>query len=686
MSNKSSIFCLIDVSGSMSGAYSKDFSTSKIDSLTETIKNIIYSENILGSEEYIDFFLLIFGTTKFQDWLNALKIFDYFMNNYNSNKIDKIISDKKYKYDNPEKKILELLENKGAINLDKYISKINKRYMNIIAYYLDKDKDLLSEVYDRLPDCHKSIKIEGFNLESIKNTVFYPIIDRYRAFTREIGSHFVNAEKEVKEHVDFVMAKIINKIIEENIDINTIDKFKKIEGETIYSIRKKYSQIFDKKDYYLKLINDYIYGYTPMTHIFNDVFEYINNNKNNNDENIIFLLSDGESTDGNPEFLVRQKLIETNSILITCFLSSEETHCPKILYDENSRPMNLSWGECILYNMSSSISTSNQIFNLFEEKGWKVPKTGKCKLFVRINNPNILNEYLSLITILTRGNDALFDLIGKIDFEKYINNNINSFEPVEQHGGTCYAHAVATVIHMSLSRIYGRKPPPFDDIKNDLIQKYGIDGASTKNVLENELPKYKLHYKEINEIEAKEAISNGRPCIFTFYLDKIGWAKFSKFYRENKGGKLTKEIFDKIINYGDDTPGGHAVVFVRYGSNYLEFINSWGKNWNNGGFFRVGDLRFFQNVHFYDVFWYITDLTEQDKKNWESRNQEVIKEGLSYHNIFNYKILCPNCKQISEASKFRGTFYKAECPLCYFSFVPSIEQLAKTLYLKQSFK
>ena len=109
--SKSSIFCLIDVSGSMKGAYSKDFSTSKIDSLTETIKNVVYSENILGSEENIYLFALIFGTREFQDWLNALEIFDYFnskkdINNIN---IEEIISDKKYECDKAELKILELL-------------------------------------------------------------------------------------------------------------------------------------------------------------------------------------------------------------------------------------------------------------------------------------------------------------------------------------------------------------------------------------------------------------------------------------------------------------------------------------------------------------------------------------------------------------------------------------------------
>ena len=106
--SKSSIFCLIDVSGSMKGAYSKDFSTSKIDSLTETIKNVVYSENILGSEENIYLFALIFGTREFQDWLNALEIFDYFNSKKGIN-IEEIISDKKYECDKAELKILELL-------------------------------------------------------------------------------------------------------------------------------------------------------------------------------------------------------------------------------------------------------------------------------------------------------------------------------------------------------------------------------------------------------------------------------------------------------------------------------------------------------------------------------------------------------------------------------------------------
>ena len=45
--------------------------------------------------------------------------------------IEKVISEKKYYCVNPENKILDLLSQKGAIDLDKYIQKIEKKYMNI---------------------------------------------------------------------------------------------------------------------------------------------------------------------------------------------------------------------------------------------------------------------------------------------------------------------------------------------------------------------------------------------------------------------------------------------------------------------------------------------------------------------------------------------------------------------------
>ena len=368
---KSSIFCLIDVSGSMSGAYSRDFSNSKIESLTETIKNIVYSENLLGSEQDIYLFSLIFGTTKYNDWLNILEIFSLLKNGVlNIDKdidVDKIIHDKKYDCNNPEGKISDLLSEKGAVDLNKYIFRIEEKYLNIIAYYLDKDRALLNEVYDRLPNCHK--RIETTNIFKF---IAYPLIYGYDASLRNIGSSFIDPEVEVRKHVDFLMERIKGKITDEIIENNISNiNLKKITGDTLYNIRKNYSHIFENRAHYLKEINHFIYGLTPMKRTFQDVFNYITEVRNEYEENIIFLLSDGESTDGNPEIIVKNGLGNTNSILITCYLSSFENECPKILYGENTEPKNLVKGEQILFNMSSSISSSNSIFTFLEEKDGK---------------------------------------------------------------------------------------------------------------------------------------------------------------------------------------------------------------------------------------------------------------------------------------------------------------------------
>ena len=98
----------------------------------ETIKNIVYSENLLGSEEDIDFFSLIFRITKLNNRLNVLEIFNFLLNKDK----EKVISEKKYYCVNPENKILDLLSQKGAIDLDKYIQKIEKKYMNVWLLFI----------------------------------------------------------------------------------------------------------------------------------------------------------------------------------------------------------------------------------------------------------------------------------------------------------------------------------------------------------------------------------------------------------------------------------------------------------------------------------------------------------------------------------------------------------------------
>ncbi len=66
-----------------------------------------------------------------------------------------------------------------------------------------------------------------------------------------------------------------------------------------------------------------------MNKVFIHLFDFINKNNLPYKNKVIFLLSDGESTDGNPTNNVINQLKKTNSYLISCFLSSEEQNYPK---------------------------------------------------------------------------------------------------------------------------------------------------------------------------------------------------------------------------------------------------------------------------------------------------------------------------------------------------------------------
>ena len=71
---------------------------------------------------------------------------------------------------------------------------------------------------------------------------------------------------------------------------------------------------------------------------------------------------------------------------------------------------------------------------------------------------------------------------------------------------TCYAFASATAIHLTLVKELGDDATSFEDIKEYLIRKYGVNGNKTYEVLKNESEKYGYSVREVNETEARIAI------------------------------------------------------------------------------------------------------------------------------------------------------------------------------------
>ncbi len=128
---------------------------------------------------------------------------------------------------------------------------------------------------------------------------------------------------------------------------------------------------------------------------------------------------------------------------------------------------------------------------------------------------------------------------------------------------------------------------------------------------------------------------------------------------------------------------GHAVVLIRCSPDYLLFMNSWGQEWGDGGFFKVKDASVLDRMIFYDVYWTLDDLKQSEK---DAYRIEAIKKAknlaTSFPSINSLPFECPRCRRISSVKEFKGDLIEANCPKCEHKFRPTNDDLVKSLYLR----
>lgn len=332
---------------------------------------------------------------------------------------------------------------------------------------------------------------------------------------------------------------------------------------------------------------------------------------------------------------------------------------------------------------------------------------------VEINNSEDLNQFINLV------NEALYnepiDYINKIIGDTLLNkiideNYIGQFNSEEQKGGRCWAWALSAIIYLASSRIFGRKLESFRNIlkeiltnENAYLDDINNQGRSVFRMAEKYLNKYKLRGKVISSHEARKAVIKGRPCLCSFYLDEYGWHNFSEFFRNNPEGFLTKEYMDKqnfsLTEY--DTAGGHAVVLTSIEKNGLKFLNSWGKNFGDKGYFRIENENVLKNLQFMDIFWYESDLTKDEIDSYNNNYLRFIKQASNYLSNSNMNIReelekevqCLKCNKKLKLNNFNLNFHqkheknegeelrklKIECLECHKEF--ESDSITTLLYL-----
>ncbi len=445
-----------------------------------------------------------------------------------------------------------------------------------------------------------------------------------------------------------------------------------------------------KIDSLLKWLEPFIYGDTPMRKALEDAISlYPQENFN---QKALLIISDGDSRDGDPEPLSKILKDDYKVTIFCCFLTSENILTPRKLYD-SLEGTNWTKHEKTMFEMSSKVPTTSSGMCLLLRQGWQLPESGEAKLFIQANHPEVIDEFSKLVLKIFDSTDVLLDIIGTVHLDWYINQTNQNCQPPDQDEETCYANAVATVFHLAMHRIVGREGgyPDFMDIREKLIKKYGVKSANTKRVLLEQCPSYRLYFNKgykdnlVTERDARLALTQKRPLVARFRLTATQWKNFKNFFSKNGNpqGILTKSaIGAKILN---EKTSGHAVVLIRCDANCLTFMNSWGTDWGNSGFFSIKDSDVLNGVEYFDVDWK-NNLTTKEKEalaNYKrdllARNGKIVSNiPLDLHRV---PFICPICNKESNVFEFSGHINEAKCPKCNNNFKPTLSQLMQSLYI-----
>ena len=125
------------------------------------------------------------------------------------------------------------------------------------------------------------------------------------------------------------------------------------------------------------------------------------------------------------------------------------------------------------------------------------------------------------------------------------------------------------------------------------------------------------------------------------------------------------------------------MVLTGCDPNCLTFMNSWGQEFADGGFFRVEDENVLNETTFYDVYWEEEDLTRSEKEAYEREGIKRSKELLrKFSSIKDLSHTCPNCLQSSNIGDYYGHILEARCPRCHKKFRPTNKDIMNSLYSK----
>ena len=445
----------------------------------------------------------------------------------------------------------------------------------------------------------------------------------------------------------------------------------------------------------LDTLREYMYGNTPMRDTLRQslaVFRQYPIVK----QHVLVLVSDGESTDGDPLPIARE-FQQEKVTLAAVYLTSDSVIPHRRLYDRTAEDWNA--GQRTLFSMAARVDCAKHPISVLASIGWEVPSSGECALYATICSAVALDEFCSVLLSARFGStDALLDIIGRVRLDAYIDNkHVRTCKKPSDQGdsATCYAHATAAVLHMALLRIVGREEgyPKIKRIRKRILKKFPAksSGQVAKDVLSEATTWYRpLRFRELDkEEDARQAVLHRRPVLTSFRLSHSGWDKFAQHFETANTRSLVLARTHMAPHRSLPDGGGHAVVLIRCNPHSLTFLNSWGRQWGNNGSFSIEDHTVLElndvskvtRVRFYDVYWLENDLTDVERQAYAVKRDNALRVRAAQHpSIFELEARCPLCHTNAPIADFSGSIRQAVCPRCHKPFVPQPGHLVEALY------
>lgn len=306
---------LADVSGSMEETYNNNKLEIKSNKIYDLLENITEELSSKNSKNALVSGIL-FGTQKKGEIADLISLTDLASRSFNFPK-----------FDNSKERLISLLESYGAISIKNFMYKDispNEKECNFFYNILKDDSSFCYQIVESLPYQCKDRYYEyekygvkgGATLAAGALSLVNPFLGAVAAgVTYYFADNKISGTENdsIINEINQKLKKCIMHKLKEPLNSFEWDK-KNYQSKPAKEVLNSIKILKDKipsRNNIIDSFSDYIYGYTPLKKAIEKTYEIIKKDSENTIK-IIVILSDGLSTDGNPndlKNLIKQKKI-----------------------------------------------------------------------------------------------------------------------------------------------------------------------------------------------------------------------------------------------------------------------------------------------------------------------------------------------------------------------------------------